>query len=469
MLAMARSMFSPRCSRPHGCPTTGTSHARRVGLKIFSSSPEGAGVVLPLPSRRARVLFLIVWFAMLGLGGRLLLQEFRGYARAALFQDAEGLEEALRFIPHAPEVHEQLGMIYLLDPAYFDPGRALRHFRRAVALSPRDARLWVNLGRAYEAEGDGERAAASYRQAIALAPHHFRPRWIYANFLLRREQTDAALEQLSALIEATPEAVENICELIWHVREGDAALLRRLVEGRPSWIALKVSDYLMAKGRFEDAIALWRALPPGDDAAREGGRRLVRGLRRAGQWTLAERIWREWLRRAYGQEPTTALWNGGFEHPPVEGGFDWQMAPSPQVDVSIDETVGYGDSRSLRVEFLAREQVRYAGVWREIVVAPATSYVLRFAYRTQEMLSPNGLYVEVVDAEDPQRLRARLAPLKASEAWTVVQLEFQTTPRTRAIRLILGREPMHPLYDYIRGRAWFDAFALERISDGPHA
>ncbi len=86
-------------------------------------------MVLPLPSRRARVLFLIVWFAILGLGGRLLLQEFRGYARAALFQDAEGLEEALRFIPHAPEVHEQLGMIYLLDPAYFDPGRALRHFR----------------------------------------------------------------------------------------------------------------------------------------------------------------------------------------------------------------------------------------------------------------------------------------------------------------------------------------------------
>ncbi len=460
MLAMARSVFSPRCSRPH---------ARRMRPKISPHSPEGGGVVLPLSSWGARFLFLIVWFAALGLGGYFLIREFRGHALAVLFQDAEGLEEAVRFIPHAPEVHEQLGMIYLLDPAHFDPRRALWHLRRAVELSPRDARLWVNLGRAYEAHGDEDRAAASYQRAIALAPHHFRPRWVYANFLLRREQTDVALEQLGTLIEATPEAVENICDLVWQVREGDAALLRRLAEGRPSWIAVKVSDYLMAKGRFEDAFALWRTLPPGDDVAREGGQRLVRGLRRARQWTLAERVWREWLRRAYGQELTTALWNGGFEHPPVEGGFDWQIVPSSQVDVGIDETVGYRDSRSLFMEFRAREQVRYAGVWREIVVAPATPYVLRFAYRTQGMLSSNGLYVEIVDAEDPQRMRARFTTLKASEAWTVVQLEFHTTARTRAVRLILGREPTHPLYDYIRGRAWFDAFALERMSDGPNA
>jgi len=430
---------------------------------------SGTSIVLALSPLWARALFLVVWLALLGVGGYGLVRAFRGYALATLFQDVEGLEEARRFLPTVPEVHEQLGMIYLLDPAHFDPPKAVMHMRRAVELSPYDARLWMGLGRAYEANGQWEHAARTYERAIALAPQHFRPRWLYANFLLRRGRADAALEHLRALMEATPDVVENICDLIWHVRDGDAALLQRLAEGRPSWVAMKVGDYLLAKGRAEEAIALWWTLSSWDEAAREGGRRLVRALVRLQRWREAERVWREWLRREYGREPTTAFWNGDFAHPIVEGGLDWQLASSRDVTVGIDESVGYGDSRSLRLEFRGREGVRYAGITRELVVEPATRYVLRFAYKTQGLLASNGLYVEVLDAEDAHRLRVRREPLAASPEWALVHLEFVTTAETRAVRLVLGREPTHPLHDYIRGRVWFDAFALVRAGDDPNA
>lgn len=431
--------------------------------------PDGLCVVLALSSWRARVLFLLMWLGALGYGFHVLVREFRGHARAMLFQDVEGLEEALRFIPDAPEVHERLGTIYLLDPAHFDPARAVSHFRRALELSPRDARLWMGLGRACEAQGDADHAAWAYRRAMALAPHHFRPRWLYANFLLRSEQTEAAIAQLGLLVEATPDVVENICDLIWHTREGDAALLVRLAAGRPAWIAAKVGDYLLAKGRAEDAVALWRALPTWDETTREWGRRLIRGLARARHWEMADAVWREWLRREYGREPASGIWNGGFEHAIVEGGLDWRIAPAPGVEVGIDETTGYGDSRSLRLDFRAHEGVRYAGVTREIVVEPSRRYVLRFAYMTQGMVSTGGLYVEVADADDARRMLVRLDSLPAREAWTSVRLEFRTTAATRAVRLVLGREPTHPLHDYIRGRVWLDAFALERAPDGPNA
>jgi len=433
------------------------------------TSPESPGVVLPLSSLRARGLFLVIWLALLGYGAHNLVREFRGYALASLFQDVEGLEDALRFIPTAPEVHEQLGMIYLLDPAHFDPPKAVASFRQAVRLSPYDVRYWMGLGRACEANGEWEHAARAYERAIALAPQHFRPRWLYANFLLRRGQTDAALGHLWALVEATPDVVENVCDLIWHVREGDATVLRRLAEGRPSWVAMKIGEYLLAKGRAEEAVALWWALPRWDDAAREGGRRLVRGLVRARQWAEAERVWREWLRREHGREPATTFWNGDFAHPIVEGGLDWQVTSSRDVAASIDESVGYGDSRSLVLEFRGHEGVQYAGVRREIVVEPATRYVLQFAYKTQGMFSSNGLYIEITDAEDAHRMRVRRESLAASQEWALVRLEFVTTAETRAVHLVLGREPTHPLHDYIRGRVWFDAFTLVRASDDPNA
>lgn len=435
----------------------------------LSEPPSEASITLALSSCRARVFFLVVWLALLGAGFRALVREFRGYARAALFQEVAGLEGALRFIPTAPEVHEHLGLIYLLDPAHFDPRRAVEHLRRAVELSPYDARYWMGLGRAYEATGEVERAERAYGRAVALAPRHFRPRWLYANFLLRRGRTDIALEQLGALVEAAPDVVENICDLIWTVREGEAAVLRRLAEGRPSGIAVRIGEYLLAKGRAEDAIALWRALPTWDDAAREAGRRLVRALVRAWRWADAERVWREWLRREYGWESSAALWNGDFAHPPVQSDLDWQIASSREVAAGIDEGIGYGDGRSLVLDFRGRENVRYAGVRRTIVVEPATRYVLRFAYKTQGMLPSTGLYVEITDAEDAHRVRARLESLAASEEWALMRLEFATTAQTRAVRLVLGREPIHPLHDYVRGRVWFDAFALVRASDDPNA
>ncbi len=437
----------------------------------FWSALSTYGVVIRLSSVGARATFALIWLALMGYGFHEVVREFRGQAWAALFQDLEGLREALRFIPDAPEVHQNVGTIYLLDPEHFAPAEAVRHFRRAVELSPHDARLWVWLGRAYEATGDRDRAAWAYRRAVALAPAHFRPRFVYANFLLRNSAAgspaaEEALKHLGALVEATPDIVGNICDLIWQTQGGDSSLLLHLAHGHSFRIRMAVAEYLLTKGRYEEAIALWEELPEWNGEIRTAGLRLVRGMLRARAWEHAQRVWSRWLHREYGEESAQSLWNGSFEHPIAEGGLDWQIASSPEVEARIDETTGYGDARSLALEFRAHEGVRYAGVARVILVQAQTPYVLRFVYKTQAMLSPNGLYVEVADAEDPHRLRVRLQSLAVSEEWTAARLEFLTTATTRAVRVIIGREPIGPLHDFIRGRVWFDAFVLERASHG---
>ncbi len=51
-----------------------------------------------------------------------------------------------------------------------DHARAARHLRRAAAIPPEDAAIFIELGDAELAGGDRQAAGAAYRRAVALAP-----------------------------------------------------------------------------------------------------------------------------------------------------------------------------------------------------------------------------------------------------------------------------------------------------------
>ena len=50
-----------------------------------------------------------------------------------------------------------------------DSGRAIEHFRRAVAADPASSAAWRALGKALESAGQAEAALAAYRDGIAAA------------------------------------------------------------------------------------------------------------------------------------------------------------------------------------------------------------------------------------------------------------------------------------------------------------
>ncbi len=68
----------------------------------------------------------------------------------------------------AATAFRQLGYYQLLRRDW--PG-ATRDLARATALDDRDAQAWLWLGQGYENSGNREKAAESYRKALALDPH----------------------------------------------------------------------------------------------------------------------------------------------------------------------------------------------------------------------------------------------------------------------------------------------------------
>lgn len=422
-------------------------------------------IVLKLDHSWQRASFLLIGCGLIALACIAVFREFHGLAWAALYKDVEGLQSALRYVPRDPQVHQELGTIYLLDPAAFDPAKALDHLKQAVALSPYDVRGWIGLGRAYEQQGDDAHADAAYRRAIELAPHHVHPRWIYANFLLRSGQRERALTELRALAGRAESLVENICDLLWNATGGDAGVLVTLASTLTPHARVVVSRFLLMRDRDAEGIGLWRSLP-GNALKIESGERIVAAFIRQRRWTLAHQVWREMINVTAPDAPESefAFWNGEFHRPVTNSGFDWHVQSTADVTATIDTTTGFTDDRSLRLDFRRHEGVRYAGARHLALATPSTPYVLRFVYKTEGMLRKNGLAVEVADADDPARWRVRTEPLQETGRWIEKRVSFITPPEARAVIVTIVREPISRLYDYIAGRAWFDSFALESES-----
>jgi cytochrome c-type biogenesis protein CcmH/NrfG len=117
--------------------------------------------------------------------GVFIVKNFLAAALIAYGRDEASRDLAAGYAPSNPLVVAAWGefLLYRADPPQAEAGIA--ELRRAAALSPRDYRFWLELGRGDETIGEDARAEQALRRAVELAPRYFETRWALANFLLR--------------------------------------------------------------------------------------------------------------------------------------------------------------------------------------------------------------------------------------------------------------------------------------------
>ncbi|MCS6806086.1 MAG: hypothetical protein RMM98_06905 [Acidobacteriota bacterium] len=395
--------------------------------------------------------------------------EVRGARLTYVEGDPERLKAALAVYPVQADVHRRLGAVYLSDPWRFDPAQAVSHYEMAVRLEPFTWSAWLNLGYGYEQQGDAERAERAYLTGVELAPRYFYPRWLYGNFLLRHGAIERSFDQLQYAADIRPWAVGSICSMIWQITGGqpDAVVQfsSRLKSGQAR---ASVCQYLLTQQAYQPAVAVWSAIEETDPARMTASRWLLSTLRGAGQWSLARQVWEEVVRKQVGGKADAssaewALWDGGFEHETSLGAFEWSLTSTQDVSVVRDQSERFEGSRSLRLEFLRHQKVNFNGVSQDLWVKPSTQYRLQFYYRTEKLPEVNGLLIALSDAQEPTRFNMESAPLGNPQQWTNQHIQFTTPAGTQVLRLHILRRPVQQLYDFIRGKVWFDAFRLEEV------
>lgn len=436
----------------------------------FGPAWRRALLVVPVVAVAACVWFAARW--CLGNEMAVWVPAVEGVSRASL------AAAAARLAPDDPQTHFTLARLGDRSLLPEELPAAVARYERAAALSPNDYRLWVELGRARAAAGDAAGAERALRRAVDLAPNYTGPRWHLGNLLLREGRNEEAFAELRRAGDADPANYRSqVFNMAWGAFGGDAARLRELAgDSAPARAAL--ADYLVGRGRLDDALALWREFGGAKLTEEQiaAGAKLRQKLADAKRFHDALAVERALVAASSGAGANAPpeierVTNGGFEEAVGPAGgdlFGWQIAPVAGAQLHLDTGSPRGGARSLRALFESPGTLDFKNVSQLIAVRPSTRYRLEYFVRTDGLKSANTLRTIVIDAADPSRALASSEPLPtaATDGWRRVAIEFTTGPRTEAVQLAVVRAPCAEAVCPIFGKVWYDDFNLQRAG-GP--
>jgi len=380
---------------------------------------------------------------------------FIGNTLASRSQYKEIAEIAVMLAPSDPQT--RFAHAVLLEKTFFpeDLPRSLAEFEAAVALSPADFNLWLDLGRARARAGDDAGAEKAMRKALELAPNYARVNWNAGNFLLREDRTSEAFDLIRRACDSDPQYANPAIANAWQVFGGDAAKVSVLV-GDSNYLRASFAAFLARAKKFDDAAAVWGSIP---EALRTGD------LKPNGDEIFREMInakrYRDAVAMSSGTFRPGVLHNGDFESdftlrsPSI---FEWQFTDGNEPQIAVDESQKRDGKRSLVLVFNSSDGRDTRRISQTVAVAPGASYVVRGFYRA-DLKTAATLRLTVSDMTNSKPI-AGTAPIEARSEWREFSLAFTASSENDAVVIALVRAECASPICPIAGKVWFDGITL---------
>jgi hypothetical protein len=267
---------------------------------------------------------------------------------------------------------------------------------RAAQLSPLSSWPRIRLGLAAEIRGDFD-SAEKWLLDAARVDRQFEPRWALANFYFRRATTapsentfgnQSAERFWNAMHEALAISFGDrrpAFDLCW--RMGDASsILDRAIPERREVLAAYLQFALGSHPDAAEPVAL-KLAHFGDPSDRP---LLLAACDRLMQDDAASAI-RLWS--AIGYAAPAGVFNGNFNTPALNHGFDWRLIESPGVvHTALDQP-----RPARRIALDGRQPESCALLTQIVNLEPHARYTLRWEARTSGVSAPAGIEWRIAD------------------------------------------------------------------------
>lgn len=375
--------------------------------------------------------------------------------------------------PTNAELWHQLGRYRQFDLQNSDLPLAIAYYKRAISINPGSAAYWMDLGDAYEAAGNLSQAEQAFRKARQLYPVSAQAAWRLGNFLLRQGRVPEAFQQIHAAVLADPKLAPLAVSRCWRSTQDIDEILQHVLpdERDDNWGAI---EFFVDAREPVPAMAVWRRIAVRREAFPVSQAfPLLDMLIEKGSLADARRVWAQALSAAgiqfKGDSKDSLLWNGGFEDEPLNGGFDWRVAPLDGARMALDEQVVHSGKRSLRVDFDGTSNVEFENIWQYVGVEPSTRYRFSAFFRTEALTTDSGMRFEIRDVSRPGNPPRFTANVAGTQAWVEEQAEFATGPGTTLLQVVLRRTRGEKLANKVGGTVWVDDVALVSVDSPPAA
>ena len=345
-------------------------------------------------------------------------------------------------------------------------------WRARVAQDPSDHVALVLLARVLEQQGKVADARAAMHEALRLAPAD-RQTLIEAGALhLRAGDAAQAMPYLRRAADLYPEARAGLWPAMVAVLDDRRVdtFFAGIARDNPDWWPA-FFDHACAKARNADALQKMLGIRADAGTAGAGERRcLIDRLQRENQWPGAYQAWLNSL-PARERQRIGYVYNGDFERPLSNLGFDWTMPAQDGVFVAARPVDGAGGQLALKVEFV-NQRWSLPPAQQVLLLVPGK---YRFegrgrADKLQTWLGVQwGLYCRPDGARGARQL-ARSGPFLGTGGWEVWRQDF-AVPADCPVQL-LRLELANPRRDAVTpgdvaarldGAVWFDDFRVRSL------
>lgn len=363
----------------------------------------------------------------------------------------------------------KLGYSRQWDIENSDPRLAIEYFRRAVALDPRSARTWTELGAAYESTKQISEARQAYQAALADYPFSFDVHWSYGNFLLRQGELPQAYSQIHLALLGDPRLIPLAISRVWKAEEDIQAILN-LVLPNTQEAQQQALLWFCSENDAAPALAIWKRMTAaGQPIPIQNVFPLVEILLAGNRGNDARQAWREALaasgNSAEAQTEDSLIFNGGFEYDASGGGLDWRLAPLLGVTYGYDTDILHSGRRSLRIKFDGSQNFNFEKVTQSIPVQPNTRYHFEGFIRTSDLTSDNGIRFAIAFPGSTQ-VSIFLDNLVGTNSWEAQRVDFTTAADVHTMIILLSRAPSRKFDKLLSGTAWVDDVSLTLAGAG---
>ncbi len=308
--------------------------------------------------------------------------------------------------------------------------------KQALALNPRNAHAWMELGLLAELSGKYRQAEACLLEA-ARQDATYQPRNTLANFYFRRAEPQKFWPWVYDALRTAPSEATPLFRLCWNLCKDANFILGHAIPDRPATLR-EYLRYLLQSTRASAVEAVADRIlhhPSTDDLP------LLLAccdlLLETRDVEAATRIWNSMIAKGIIEHEALLpakgiiVTNGSFRTVPRSHGFDWRIPLVTGLAISRNE-----EPPALRLTLSGRQPEKCELLWQYLPLLPFRRYTVEVDYQTVGIAAKTGLHWVVFDSMDISTQLAGSSSLAADD-WGHGKLSF-TAPGTPALaRLVL--------------------------------
>src|SRR5215469_13118812 len=356
------------------------------------------------------------------------------------------LQLATRLESQNPEYWYRLGHYQQFNLEQPDTVASISSFERAVELNPGYTEAWLDLGTAYELDGNIAAARDAFSRAKKTYPASGEVAWRYGNFLLRQGDLPAAFTELKLTLQTDPRRAGAVFSRVYRADPDIDAIMNNLLPQSQEAYVDAINDAVDSR-QLAVSQTMWMKLMSLKPSLQiDEFKKFVAALIANGDYDAALRIWEQGTSTMnlppLIQPQGSVLWDPSFESSIKNESFAWSFKPLEDgVQTEFDRSEKLSAQQSLRVSFDGKHnpESEIACTWGG--VTPGTKYLFSGWVKSKDLTGDEGVRFHLRSLGNNTIPVAITKEVHGTTPWTLVDQQWAAGPGVHRIEVCVSRQP----------------------------